>query len=408
MMRPQNIGAMDMRTSPQPSAETGFSTLLLIVGAGILSAFQVGEISIALSSLQESIGVSLSAGGWLVSVFALVGAATGMPIGISVDMIGARRMALAGLAIQGASSLLSAAAGSFAWLMALRVMEGLGFMAVVVAMPALVLAATAEPDRKRAFAILGTYMPLGVALAMLCAPLMRLIEWPGLTLLSGTALFAYAVLLWAGTRRLAMKATVNATGFASIRDTALAREPQLLALLFAAFTAAYFSVFGFLPTLLASRMPLDASAAGMAAALVVAINAGGNLACGSLLSKGVSPLTLLRVCFIGMAACTAAALAPGVSGLTAYALCALLSFVSGPIPVVLMELAPRSAPSPAQAGAAVGLVMQGNNAGLLAGPAVAGMIAQAFGWPWVSGWVLALTLCALALTAWLGRIRSSF
>lgn len=408
MLRQQQIRAAHGGTSPHATNGTGFSTLLLIVGSGIVSAFQVGEISVALPSLMTGIGISLSDGGWLLSVFALVGALTGMPVGISIDMIGARRMALAGLAIQGVSSLLSAVAGSFAWLLALRVLEGFGFMAVVVAMPSLVLASTTEQYRKRAFAILGTYMPLGVAMAMLCAPVMKFVEWPGLTLLSGTGLFTYAAFLWTGTRRLAVPQVVLPVTFAAIRATAMAREPQVLAMLFALFTAAYFSVFGFLPTVLASRMSLDSSAAGVMAALVVAINACGNLACGALLSRGVSPLTLLRISFIGIAVCTYAALAQDVPGLSVLALCVLLSFISGPIPVVLMELAPRSAPSADQTGAAVGLVMQGNNIGLLAGPAVAGMIADAHGWQWVSAWVAGLTCCALVLTAWLSRIRPSY
>lgn len=405
-MRPEHIGTLRTGASPQPSADADVPVLWLIVGAGIVSAFQVGEISIALPSLRDSIGISLPDGGWLLSVFALVGALTGMPVGVSVDTVGARRMALAGLAVQGTSSLLSATVDSFAWLLALRVLEGLGFMSVVVAMPALVLASTPEHKRKRAFAILGTYMPLGVAMAMLCAPLMKLLGWQGLTLLSGTGLFAYAALLLAGTRHLAVPAAAQASGFAAMRGTAMARAPQLLAMLFAAFTAAYFSVFGFLPTLLASRMSLDGATAGMTAALVVAVNAAGNLACGVLLSKGISHLALMRFSFIGMAACTAAALATDVSGLTALVFCALLSFISGPIPVILMELAPRSASSADQTGAAVGLVMQGNNIGLLVGPAAAGMIANAHGWQWVSAWVACLVLCALGLIAWLGRIRS--
>jgi MFS family permease len=48
--------------------------------------------------------------------------------------------------------------------------------------------------------------------------------------------------------------------------------------------------------------------------------------------------------------------------------------------------------------------MQGNNVGLLAGPAVAGTIAATWGWPWVAAWVGALAVTALALVHALRRL----
>ncbi|WP_134862528.1 MFS transporter, partial [Bordetella pertussis] len=65
--------------------------------------------------------------------------------------------------------------------------------------------------------------------------------------------------------------------------------------------------------------------------------------------------------------------------------------------------APQHAPQPELAGATMGIIMQGNNTGLLVGPAVAGAIAGAWGWTWVAAWVGLLALAALGLIALLAR-----
>ena len=386
---------------PAAGQRTEWGVVALIIGAGVLSAFQVGEVSMAQGALQADFGIALAQAGGLISVFALVGALAGIGMGAAVDALGARRMVLAGLVLQGLCSLVGAAAGSFAVLLALRVVEGVGFLAVVVAAPSLVLGATGAAARPRAFAALGTYMPLGVAAAMLCAPVADMIGWRGLSVASGAALLAHALCLARGTRHLAPAAAPAAMTFTDIRRTLSARGPWLLAGLFALFSAAFFSVFGFLPDLLVSRMSFSPGAAGLLAAFAMAANAAGNLASGALMARGVPGKALLGIGFLGIALGAAGALASGMPGGALYGCCVALSFVSGFIPVVLLDAAPRRAPSPGQVATTVGLLMQGNNLGLLAGPAMAGWIAGLWGWPWVAAWVALLVLPALALNRWL-------
>ncbi|MEK0096838.1 MFS transporter, partial [Bordetella pertussis] len=120
------------------------------------------------------------------------------------------------------------------------------------------------------------FMPLGVAAAMLSAPALEYLGWSGMWRLYGLALLAYACWLAWGTRGLPGMAAARRTTLARLRATLAAPGPRLYAMLFGLYTAAYFSIFGFLPSILAERLHVAPWAAGPLAALVVAACVGGN------------------------------------------------------------------------------------------------------------------------------------
>jgi MFS transporter, DHA1 family, inner membrane transport protein len=73
--------------------------IVLIVGSGVVSAFQVGKATVALAAIQTDLELSLALVSWLLAAFAIVGALAGVAIGLAVDHVGARRMAVTGLAL---------------------------------------------------------------------------------------------------------------------------------------------------------------------------------------------------------------------------------------------------------------------------------------------------------------------
>ncbi|HBN54685.1 MAG TPA: hypothetical protein DD456_11860, partial [Stenotrophomonas sp.] len=64
-----------------PRPATDRAALVLVIGAGIVSAFQVGKVPVALQSLRADLGVDLGAVSWVLSAFALVGALASLLIG---------------------------------------------------------------------------------------------------------------------------------------------------------------------------------------------------------------------------------------------------------------------------------------------------------------------------------------
>lgn len=382
-----------------PRPATDRAALVLVIGAGIVSAFQVGKVPVALQSLRADLGVDLGAVSWVLSAFALVGALASLLIGAVSDRLQARRAVIAGLAVQAAGSALGALATGLPSLLATRSLEGLGFLAVTVAAPAMVVAATTPASRKRAFAAWATFMPVGMAVVMLAAPLLGRLGWRGLWWANAALLAGYAVVLAVGTRRLRGTAAVDTVRDGVLRslwDALGSTGAWFLAGQFCAYTAVFFALFGFLPTLLGDRLDVGDAAAGMLSAIAVAAGAAGCIACGVLLTRGWRASHLLVVGFSTIAFCSIGILLLPLPGEPAYALCVLFSFAGAFIPVVIFDAAPRLAARPSLPGSVVGLATQGNNAGIVIGPAAAGAIAGTAGWPWVAVPIVAVALAAAA------------
>jgi MFS transporter, DHA1 family, inner membrane transport protein len=388
------------------SERARWPTILLIVGAGIVSAFQVGKAPTALAAVQADLALDLATASWLLSAFAIVGALAGVAVGVAVDHVGARRMALGGLLLQGAAGAIGAFAGGAPLLLVTRAIEGLGFLTVTVAAPTLIVGVARPRDLGRAIAVWGTFMPVGMTVVMLGAPLLTLMGWRGYWLVNAAALIGYAVLLAYGTRATQTAAARHRSIANDLQQIMAAGGPWLLASLMAAFSAAFFAVFGFLPSILSDRLAVGPTTGSVMAAAAVAVNAVGNLACGPLLARGMRRAHVLLTGFVTMALCGFGIFAEGVSGPVAYTLCVVFSAVGGLIPVALIDGAPRHAPRPELVGATVGFLMQGNNVGLVFGPAMAGGLAAALGWPMVSSLIAALAFAAVLLTLAL-RARSA-
>lgn len=377
-----------------PATHGSWWLILLIVGAGVVSAFQVGKAPAALDAVRADLALDLATASWLLSAFAIVGALAGAAIGIAVDHAGARRMVLAGLLLQALASTAGAMVPSAAMLLTTRAAEGLGFLTVTVAAPALVVAVARGAQLGRAIAVWGTFMPVGITLVLLGAPLLTVLGWRGYWFGNAAILGVYALLLSLATRGIAPRPAQGEL-VADLRQAMSASGPWLLALLMAAFGAGYFALIGFLPTILTERLQVSAAEASQLTALVVIVNALGNLASGALLTRGWRRGTVLAAGFAAMAICAAPVLAGSLPPWPSFALCIVFSAISGLIPVALLDAAPRYAPSARLVGATVGLVMQGNNVGLVLGPVAAGTIAaHAGGWP-----VVGLTVAALSLLA---------
>ena len=180
----------------------------------------------------------------------------------------------------------------------------------------------------------------------------------------------------------ARKAVIEDGGSISgqLRQALSAPGPWVLAVMFAAFSAAFFVVFGFLPSLLTQRFGLSSELASTISGVAIAASGLGNLAAGFLLASGRKPLHVLGTGFVLMALFGCGVLAADLFLTAVTVLAVLFAFVAGLIPVVIMDSVPRLAPRAELVGATLGLAMQGNNIGMLVGPVVGGALAASFGW----------------------------
>lgn len=380
-----------------PPREAGWSTVFIIAGAGVVSAFQVGKAPMALGAVQLDLGLSLVGVSWLISAFAIIGAIVGAPVGLAADRIGAKRMVVGGLALQALGSGLGGVSSGIEPLMVSRVVEGLGFMAVLVAGPAMIFATVAPRIQDRAIAVWATVMPVGMTVVMLAAPLLTLLEWRGFWLLNAAILFAYAVFFVFAISAPKAAATHEQRIGAQLRQALASPEPWALATIFAAFSAAFFVVFGFLPSLLTERFGLGQELASTVTAVAIAASGFGNLAAGFLLASGRKPLHVLAAGFLVMTLFGFGVLAADVSWIAIMVFAVLFAFMAGLVPVVLMDSVPSFAPRPELVGATLGLAMQGNNVGMLIGPAGGGALAASLGWTSVAVAMALVSVAAVLL-----------
>lgn len=370
-----------------------WSSLSLVVAAGIVVAVQVGKVAIATPLLQADLSLDLAAIGWLTGVFALLGLLGGLLAGTFVTRAGARGVLILGLLLTLIGCVMGAMATAYPLLLLSRVVEGAGFLLVIVAAPSLIEQVIHPAQRDLAFALWSCFMPAGMAFALLAGSLFeswRAIWWSSALM---TLLIALAVAVVIPDRSTRLSGSWRTLRTNTLR-TIQAEGPLLIAAIFALYSLMFFALFSFLPVLLMERMQVSHQMAGWMSATATAVNIIGNLTAGALLSRGVRRPTLLASASLVMGLSGLGIFLPLFPDTGTYLLCIVFSAVGGLIPATLMSSAPLVAPSAALIPIVLGLVVQGNNLGQLVGPVFVGNAIQNFGWT-----AAALIVAAAAVTA---------
>jgi MFS transporter, DHA1 family, inner membrane transport protein len=372
---------------------------ILIVG-GFVAAFHVGKAAIAVPLLRHDLNISLFVASMIVSAFATLGALGGLGAGIAVSRLPMRETTIAGLLIIGISSVLGAASPNWESLLATRIFEGCGFLAVVIAVPALIRTLAAPRDREFALACWGVYLPGGSAIMMLAGPALGAFGWQVLWLANGASAVLYAIVVAAFVARADNAQRRRPSSIAAnVRAVIAARGPAMAAMAFGTYTFHYFALTGLMPTLLVERMGLSVAEAGGLSAATVVANAAGNLAAGAALRLGVPLWAIIAVAF---AFCGVAAIGIFAQSLPVafVALLASMSLaITGLVPASIFAATPRLAPNAQALGITLGLVIQASNLGQLFGPAALAAFVEHVGWssaPFLFA-VIAATGIALAL-----------
>jgi DHA1 family inner membrane transport protein len=340
----------------------------------------------------------------------LMGMLVGMLAGVLCDRFGHKQFALAGLAILALGGALGAFAWGFGSLLFARFLEGVGFIAFVVAAVALINAAVATPrDRAKALGLWSAYMPTGGTIALLAAPwLIGAWSWRGLWIVLALLAVASAVAL---ARLVPASRYGEVSSMRLVAESLASRGNIAMALLFAFYVAQWTSIMVWLPTFLVDEHRLSTGGAAYATALFVLINVPGNLVGGWLLARGlprglliVVGATIAGLCELGM---FLDALPPAAR----YALVLAFSLSAGVIPAAVFSGLPLHARTPQHIGTGNGIVMQASQVGQFLGPLALAWIATHFGGWHASLWVLlafaaGAAACGVAIGAIENRIKA--
>ena len=349
-----------------------------------MAAIFIGKLPPAIPALRAEFGLTLAQSGWMVSMFNTLGVLASIFMGLLTARAGAWRLCMTGATAMLLGACAGALAGSSALLLASRFLEGVGFLCIVVATPALLMRTTADADRKRVFSFWGAYMPAGTTLGMLLAPLLIAVHgWRALWLATGLcALAAIIMLVLRRDDYAAPAGVVQAIPMWRASAAPLKRAgPWWIALAFSCYAFNYYAIMVWLPTFMVGERQTPLLIASLLTALVVAVNIPGNILGGILMQRGCSRGT--NVCIAGFATALTCLVifSPALPDWLRYLGCVAFSFSVGVLPGSVMSAAQTHAATAAQVGTIQGMINQGSNMGQFISPLlVTSIVGAALAW----------------------------
>ncbi|MFJ8742428.1 MFS transporter [Embleya sp. NPDC127516] len=155
-------------TAADPAAGPAGRVLAVLAAAQFAVVLSTSIVNVALPQVRDGIGLSGDGMAWVVNAYGLAFGALLLPGGRLADLLGQRRVLLAGLAVFTAASV-AAASSTAPWLLiAARATQGLGAAAIAPAALALVMRTFAPgPARGKALGVWGAVSGAGGAAGVL-------------------------------------------------------------------------------------------------------------------------------------------------------------------------------------------------------------------------------------------------
>lgn len=375
-----------MNADPQP---TDWRSITIVWLAGAVASLALLKASPAAVDLRAGLGLSLSQLAWVSSIFTVMTVALGVFVGGWGVRFGARNLASLGLlmlAIAGAATTLAAAPAA---LIIGRLVEGTGFVLVVVCAPALIASLAHPKDGRLVLGVWATWLPAGGILVMFAAPLLlpiggwRALWWFGAL----CAVIALALLT-----RLPARPKTNSAASVGLRLALGQPRPWLLALTFAFFVMQLYAVLLFAPTYLVEELGYPLAKSTLISSVVLVTSAVGGLSASALIHRGASPARIMVISLSLLAGVIPSLLLFADTGLPALLLLALHGLLSGCTASSVYAQAPTTASTPAAIGIIMGLIMAGNGLGILVGPPIVATVIEATG-SWQLGTLVPVIAC---------------
>ena len=170
----------------QPSGtHRGMALLLLLALAQLMVILDISAVNVALPDLSADLGIAGGDLGWTVTSYSLVFGSLLLLGGRAADLLGRRRVFLAGLGVFTVSSLVSALAGSAEIFFAARAGQGLGAAMLSPAALSIITTTFHGPERTKALGVWGAVGGAGAAMGVLLGgALTELVDWRAIFLIN--------------------------------------------------------------------------------------------------------------------------------------------------------------------------------------------------------------------------------
>lgn len=388
MTSPPTPAPPGQSTSPgllqQESSVPRYAWVVLVVVflfsmAAPLNQFKVPPV---MPLLIDALQLSLSSAGLLMSVFAITGFFLALPAGFILQRLGLKTTGLVAAVFLIAGSLLGALSQGSALLLFSRFIEGLGMGLISVTAPAAIAAWFPPHNRGTPMGIWAAWVPTGSLLMYLLAPALaagggwRAVWWFGLAFAVVTSVL-YAIFM-----RLPGEQQAGAGGpaLSSAGLGQALRNPQiwLLGAVFACFTYAMLAVATYYPTFLVEQRGYTIAGA----SLVLTIN---NVAVvfSAPASGWLSDRLGTRKRFFTLPFLILLVMVPFIYQIGAPFITVtffLMGAFTSAIPATVFAATPEVMRDPRLVGMGMAVLTLGQNLGMVAGPAVFGLIAEQVSW----------------------------
>ena len=350
-------------------AKTSWPLVLVVAVAGFAASFNIGKVAPVLPLIQAEMGLELSDLGLIVSVYSLLVMLLCVPTAIAGAQFGNYRTAVLALGLMGCGGLLSAHAGTFSGLLFGRIVEGLGFVMIAVAAPALIARAVLPEDRAMGMTIWSLWLPIGAGTMLLTSP--TLIDYADWRLpWSMTGWFA---LIW----MVVLGAAFLKVGRAGDRQRGISKQQikgifqpgtLMMALSMALFSCIYTVAIAFSPTVWHETKQISLQSGSYLLALAMIMTVAGNLLAGRLVKRGYPLNRLLVRGFIIPSLFCSLIFVQALPFWAQYAGFMIFTTAVGVVPAAMFAKAPAYTSEPIQISLVIALVFQGNAMGQVLGP----------------------------------------
>jgi MFS transporter, CP family, cyanate transporter len=399
---------VDMQLTPTAESKTNnhWGVVVVALFVGVIAAGHVGKLPPALPSIRTQLGLDIVTAGWLASMFSAIGAVGALFLGAIADQLNPWRLAVGGLVLMMISGFVGSFATVTSQLIISRFFEGVGFLAVVIAAPSIIGRATGGRARRMALGLWPAYMPAGVSLMMLAAPLaLNAGGWRALWIAVAAVAMLGTVAMWVfGESPSAEQAnTFCPLEWQNARIAILQLGPWLIGACFALYGMQLYAVITWMPTFMVDERGFSPSLAGALTAVVVIGNGLGNLLGGLLLHRGATPGTMIVVSGVMMMLFAFGMFAISLPDIARYLCTVLLCGVGGVIASAAFAVVPNFVASPRQLGIVNGILVQASNLAQFAGPVGLAICVAIFGgwesavWAFIGVNVLLISVAALTI-----------
>lgn len=365
------------------------ATIVVLLLAGVFAGTQLGKIAPLVDWYRNEVGFSLVLIGWLTSTIAIFVALVALPAGWVIELAGLRRAFLAASLLLVVGGLALAVLHEPKAILVARMVEGAGYLVLVVAIPAIATATALPSWRAPVLAAWGGFVPLGFAAADFLAGWVVPVAGPQIYLLAATAIFALlgavAALLLSRLPDWPEEKSLQAKSAGGSFAATLSGPVVLVGLAFGIYVILSVGFFTFMPAFVASGGSAILISAG-AVALLVPV---GNLAT-SVFVRGADGRFAAMLAAGGFAVTTAAAVPAFAAdaALLATSAAVLLAVSGGVTASALFASVPFIVPRAGSTSVAIGLIAQTGGFATVVGAPLAGHVIDNYAWAGF-GWFMA-------------------